>query len=94
MTKTLALVLLLLGGGDTRHAQTVRAFQRATGYPHGRAGYVVDHIIPLCAGGADAVTNMQWQALADSKAKDRYERGLCAAMRKQGLTMVKKTEAR
>jgi hypothetical protein len=24
-----------------------------TGYPHGRPGYVVDHIIPLKRGGAD-----------------------------------------
>jgi 5-methylcytosine-specific restriction endonuclease McrA len=32
-----------------------------TGYPHGRPGYVADHVIPLKRGGADASWNMQWQ---------------------------------
>ena len=45
---------------------------RETGYPHGRSG-VVDHIIPLKRGGADAPSNMQWQTKADAKAKDRWE---------------------
>jgi hypothetical protein len=35
-----------------------------TGYPHGRPGYVVDHVIPLKRGGADAPWNMQWQTIA------------------------------
>ena len=41
-----------------------------TGYPHGRPGYVVDHVIPLKRGGADAPWNMQWQTIAEGKAKD------------------------
>jgi 5-methylcytosine-specific restriction endonuclease McrA len=44
-----------------------------TGYPHGRPGYVVDHIIPLKHGGADAPSNMQWQTIAEAKAKDKWE---------------------
>ena len=44
-----------------------------TGYPHGRPGYVVDHIIPLKRGGADASWNMQWQTIAAGKAKDATE---------------------
>jgi 5-methylcytosine-specific restriction endonuclease McrA len=36
-------------------------------------GYVVDHIVPLKRGGADAPSNMQWQTIADAKAKDRIE---------------------
>ncbi len=47
--------------GDPRHRATVIEFEKLTGYPHGRPGFVVDHILPLCAGGADAVSNMQWQ---------------------------------
>jgi hypothetical protein len=33
-----------------------------------------DHINPLECGGADAPFNMQWQTIADGKAKDRTER--------------------
>src|SRR5262249_3118280 len=35
-------------------------FARQTGYPNGRPGYVIDHIVPLACGGADAPGNMQW----------------------------------
>ena len=48
-------------------------FLRQTGYPHGRPGYVVDHIIPLECGGADDPSNMQWQTITEAKAKDRTE---------------------
>jgi hypothetical protein len=44
-----------------------------TGYPHGRPGYVVDHIIALKRGGADDPSNMQWQTIAEGKAKDKLE---------------------
>ena len=43
-------------------------------------GYIIDHIVPLCAGGPDAVANMQWQTVAQAKAKDRHEKALCAAL--------------
>lgn len=53
------------------------ALARQTGYPNGRPGYVIDHIVPLACGGADAPSNMQWQTIADAKAKDRIERRGC-----------------
>jgi hypothetical protein len=37
-------------------------------------GYVIDHIDPLECGGADAPFNMQWQTIAEAKAKDTWER--------------------
>jgi hypothetical protein len=40
-------------------------------------GYVVDHVKPLCAGGADHLSNMQWQTIAGAKIKDVEERRLC-----------------
>jgi hypothetical protein len=47
----------------------------ATGRSSGRCrGYVIDHINPLECGGADAPSNMQWQTIADGKAKDKTER--------------------
>ena len=49
-------------------------FMRQTGYPSGRPGYVVDHIIPLSKGGKDVPSNMQWQTTAEARAKDRVER--------------------
>jgi hypothetical protein len=41
-------------------------------------GWIVDHIEPLCAGGRDVPENMQWQTIADAKAKDKLERKQCA----------------
>lgn len=48
----------------------------STGKTKGRCpGYVVDHIKPLCAGGSDKPSNMQWQTTAESnKKKDQLER--------------------
>jgi len=50
----------------------------STGKTKGRcAGYVVDHIKPLCAGGPDHPINMQWQTVKQAKKKDRLEREQC-----------------
>ena len=46
---------------------------KQAGYPHGRPGYVVDHIVPLACGGRDDPANMQWQTIGEGKAKDRIE---------------------
>jgi hypothetical protein len=35
--------------------------------------WVVDRVVPLKRGGADTPANMQWQTVADAKAKDRIE---------------------
>src|SRR5690348_13699745 len=54
-------------GRIERSEQAKEQFMRDTGYPHGRPGYVVDHIVPLKRGGADAPYNMQWQTKEDAK---------------------------
>ena len=37
-------------------------------------GYVIDHIKALACGVADDPSNMQWQTIAEGKAKDKWER--------------------
>jgi hypothetical protein len=64
-------------GKIKRSPAAKEAFERQSGYPHGRPGYVVDHIKPLACGGADDPSNMQWQSIADAKAKDKVERQDC-----------------
>ena len=50
----------------------------ATGLSTGRCpGYVIDHIKPLACCGADKPENMQWQTIAEAKAKDAWERKQC-----------------
>lgn len=64
---------------EHRSAAVLRAFQRlhpcpANGHIAGACpGWVKDHIIALCDGGADAVANLQWQTVAQGRVKDRAE---------------------
>jgi hypothetical protein len=66
-------------GRIARSETAKHAFERshpcpATGKASGACpGYVVDHVVPLKRGGADAPGNMQWQTTAAAKAKDRIE---------------------
>jgi len=48
-------------------------FMKQTGYPKGRKGYVVDHVVPLKKGGCDCPANMQWQTTEEAKEKDKWE---------------------
>jgi len=41
------------------------------------ANYHMDHVIPLCAGGPDAVNNMQWLTVEEHKAKTKSEARMC-----------------
>ena len=40
-------------------------------------GYQIDHVAPLCAGGADHRTNMQWLTIEDHKAKTKLDVRAC-----------------
>jgi hypothetical protein len=85
-----ALSILFLWAADAsaRSAAEVRAFKYehhcpSTDKAKGKCpGWIVDHIIPLCAGGADKPGNMQWQTVAEAKAKDKQEWAQCRRLRK------------
>jgi len=38
---------------------------------------LLDHVKPLACGGADVPFNMQWETVAEGKAKDKWERMGC-----------------
>ena len=84
----LILFSVIASASPHRSSAAVAEFKRqhpcpATGKPRGACpGYVVDHIVPLCANGADAPTNMQWQTVDEAKAKDREERRQCRTLRR------------
>lgn len=72
-----------------RSNSAVAAFKRANPCPStGKAstapcpGHIVDHITPLCAGGADDPSNMQWQTTEAAREKDREEKRACARARR------------
>ena len=64
-------------GKIARSEAAKHEFEVQSGYPHGRPGYVVDHITPLACGGADIPSNMQWQTTETAKLKDKTERAGC-----------------
>jgi hypothetical protein len=66
-------------GRYIRSSSAKARFMKMTGYPDGRPGYVVDHIIPLACGGPDTPENMQWQTIEEAKEKDRVERKECGS---------------
>ncbi len=82
----LAIGLFSASAQSTQRSTSVKhEFHRATPCPaNGNTrgacpGYVIDHIVPLCAGGPDHPGNMQWQTVADAKVKDREEVKRCRA---------------
>lgn len=79
----LAVILAVPALATERSRVAVAEFQRqhpcpATGSARGAClGYVVDHVRPLCAGGPDDPSNMQWPSKQAAKLKDRAERPQC-----------------
>lgn len=86
-----ALLLFSLPAEARQHRsrEAVEAFKRAVPCPVEGAGscfkkgYVVDHVIPLCAGGADSPANMAYQRKDEAAAKDKLEWAECRALKKR-----------
>ena len=92
--KSVALAVLLAQPlaaiADTtvkRSTTVVRDFKRlnpcpVTGATRGACpGYEIDHIEPLCAGGADRLDNLQWLSHDDHRAKTRIDVMRCRRMK-------------
>lgn len=58
-------------GHIQRDMAAKKAFMEQSGYPNGRPGYVVDHVVPLYKGGKDIPDNMQWLTVEQHKEKHR-----------------------
>ncbi|MCA0214721.1 MAG: HNH endonuclease [Proteobacteria bacterium] len=88
----LALALALLAPAaparSPRSAAQLMAFKRAnpcpeTGLRRGSCpGYEVDHVMALCAGGADHPDNMQWLTVEQHRVKTRQDLRTCRILRK------------
>ena len=90
LTFTAILIPLAAAAADPQRSLKAEVLFRlahpcpATGQPYGGcAGYVIDRIIPRICGGAEDPANMQWQTIAEAKAKDKWERIGCRSGRKQ-----------
>jgi hypothetical protein len=70
--------------GHTRRPNTVEAAHRVLelyGVPFSqRHNYEVDHLVPRCLGGADAMANLWPQPLEEAVRKDEKEREICRAV--------------
>ena len=88
------LAVLFAGSALARDPAQVRAFRKQNVCPatEKRAGpcpgYVVDHIMPLCAGGEDHPRNMAYMDVTSAKAKDVLEKRHCACLRAHKTTCV------
>ena len=88
----IALVILSLScvaeAKIPRDRAQVRAFRAehpcpATGRTRGACpGYHVDHVVPLCAGGPDRPSNMQWITREDHRGKTFVDVRECRKARK------------
>lgn len=78
-----AVLLVATAHAAPRSSTAVRQFKAqqpcpATGARRGPCpGYIVDHLVPLCIGGTDHPSNLQWQTVADARVKDRAELAQC-----------------
>lgn len=87
-----AFMAVLVGTAEARSKAQARHFRvdhpcPASGRVKGPCpNFVIDHVVPLCAGGLDAPINMQWQTTIAAKEKDRLEMQECRQIRRSRLS--------
>src|SRR6266576_3496013 len=91
MRAAVAFLAIVVAGCNPAEPPTTRGALCVDGHPAKRRenvtyggllprhGYVRDHIIPLCLGGADTSENVQYQTHSAGHAKDRSEYEMCEA---------------
>lgn len=86
MGRSLVLCLLLVVGaaeGFPRSRAVLHEFRRehpcpSTGAARGACpGFEIDHVQPLCAGGLDDVSNLQWLSLEAHRLKTKRDVAAC-----------------
>lgn len=84
----LAAIALLPLNAEARDSKVIREFKREVPCPATQKrrgpcpGYHADHIVALCAGGADHWSNMQWLTVPAHKVKTREDVRACAVHRR------------
>lgn len=88
----LAVLITASSTANARSAAQVNRFRQlapcpVTGLSKGTCpGWQVDHITPLCAGGADHPSNLQWITLADHRFKTFIDVRECRKRRRHTRT--------
>jgi hypothetical protein len=85
---SVVLAMFLLGAGAADRSRVVRVeFQRLNPCPANGAtrgacpGFEADHVIALCAGGADHPSNMEWRTRDDHALKTKFDTMQCRLKR-------------
>jgi hypothetical protein len=90
-----ACMLLFTLASGARERLQVAAFRKGHACPstaqhHGACpGFEVDHVRPLCSGGEDRPSNMQWISVADHRFKTLVDVRECRKLLKAAATPAK-----